>query len=507
MKRILFLVLVLVLGLILAVPALAQNSDEFDSLFVPEGWTANEVGETLVLTIDGVDSEDLELTIFSAELTGAFLSQLDSVPDDQGALQYLWETAREEGDNDPVEDFSVAYGEGEQLLGVLRGTRLVLLLRVGNELAFAVGEGSGLQILQNLDTMIEIAGSYGDPIQAGQSGPGVNIVPQLGGTSVIPIAPAVVAPVVVTATPAGPSGPCTVSVSTARSAQARVGPGLNRSVAFFLQANRVYNIIGQTPDGNVIWYGLQNPRPDIYNGIWVDGRQVTTSGDCSNLASLAPSPLVPFQPTAAPPTPTNIPPPTSLPGASTLVFFDPVGSTNITAGSCVTLRWTLRSVANAFYQGTSVGGAGSTAIVNERVECPAVTTTYELRVILLSGVPDSRYITITVGPVCTRSITPTSSGTITFVFQVITHNFAINTCGAPMTIRVRMNRTFPFTLNPFFTLRRQDLVVIGSDDNSGGFPNAMLIRVIPAGDTWVTALARGAGTTTGPYQLTAQILP
>lgn len=81
--------------------------------------------------------------------------------------------------------------------------------------------------------------------------------------------------------------------------------------------------------------------------------------------------------------------PNTLPLPATSITFT-VDRTTIARGQCVTLRWDVEGIREVYYQ--NQGAVGH----DQRQECPAVTTTYTLRVILANGTEDYRYITITV---------------------------------------------------------------------------------------------------------------
>ncbi|HRV93351.1 MAG TPA: hypothetical protein P5526_14415, partial [Anaerolineae bacterium] len=78
-------------------------------------------------------------------------------------------------------------------------------------------------------------------------------------------------------------------------------------------------------------------------------------------------------------TPTDTPQPTNTPvQEGTKVDFE-VSPNRITGGECVNVNWTVSGVREVYYQGQGVSGVG------DRVECPAQTTTYRLRIIKQDG--------------------------------------------------------------------------------------------------------------------------
>jgi hypothetical protein len=56
-----------------------------------------------------------------------------------------------------------------------------------------------------------------------------------------------------------------------------------------------------------------------------------------------------------------------------------VSPNRIQGGQCVSVSWTVTGVREVYYQGQGVAGVG------DRVECPARTTTYQLRIVRLDG--------------------------------------------------------------------------------------------------------------------------
>jgi heat shock protein HslJ len=102
-------------------------------------------------------------------------------------------------------------------------------------------------------------------------------------------------------------------------------------------------------------------------------------------------------PTPRPATPTPLPPPpTAVPPPQTQINFW-ADRTQINQGECATLFWDVRGVQavwvyprGADFTRFPVTGQGS------RTECPTVTTTYEMRVLLNDGSTQFRQVTINV---------------------------------------------------------------------------------------------------------------
>ncbi|MBN1965028.1 MAG: PD40 domain-containing protein, partial [Anaerolineae bacterium] len=167
-------------------------------------------------------------------------------------------------------------------------------------------------------------------------------------------------------------------VVDANSLNIRSNPGEGAQILTNVPRNTPLDIIGRRFDNT--W--LQVITPNNVTG-WAFGGLIRVSIDLSTI------PVV-DAPFIAPP-PTATPAPTASPVPQTIIEFW-ADRTTITAGECVTMSWRVEGIKAVYYQGTGVVGSGS------RQECPAATTTYNLRVIRLDDVEDNRYITIVVNP-------------------------------------------------------------------------------------------------------------
>ncbi|NDJ75361.1 MAG: SH3 domain-containing protein [Chloroflexi bacterium] len=158
----------------------------------------------------------------------------------------------------------------------------------------------------------------------------------------------------------------------------RSSPGLGAQVVTVIPRDTPVDIIARRADNG--W--VQVNTPNNQTG-WVATYllQVNINLDGVPIINAA---IIPAPPTATP-TPTNTPIPQVI-----IEFW--ASTTEITAGDCVTLFWRVEGIQEVYYQGEGVVGQGS------REECPATTTTYNLRVIRLDNVEDNRYITVVVNP-------------------------------------------------------------------------------------------------------------
>ncbi len=114
---------------------------------------------------------------------------------------------------------------------------------------------------------------------------------------------------------------------------------------------------------------------------------VTLSGPCATL---------PF--VADPTTPDSGADSTPLPGATISFTVNGAASAVISSGQCVTVAWNTANVQAVYYQNAGVAGTDS------RQECPAVTTTYTLRVVLPGNVETTRTVTVNVGTLAPPAI-------------------------------------------------------------------------------------------------------
>ena len=192
--------------------------------------------------------------------------------------------------------------------------------------------------------------------------------------------------------PAVPTG----TVTGASVLNIRSGPGTNFPVIGAARQGDSGTIVGRSQDGR--WWVVDAPA--LPGGVgWVSADFVTAT-NAENV------PVVPSPPTPVP-TPTRIPPtatpvrptptpalPTATPSAQINFWAD---RTQINQGECATLSWDVRNVQGVWVypQGSNFSAFPRTGQGSERV-CPAVTTTYEMRVLLTDGSTQFRQVTINV---------------------------------------------------------------------------------------------------------------
>ena len=163
----------------------------------------------------------------------------------------------------------------------------------------------------------------------------------------------------------------------------RSGPGTSFPVIGGLDYQVTFAITGRSADG-LWWVTPIQGAPN--NQGWVSASFV----QASNTASV---PIVPAPP---PPIPTATP--TAMPTPEPQIAFWADRAT-IGQGECTTLRWRVEEVqaiwvypAGADYTRFPATGIGS------RLECPQVTTTYEMRVLRQDGSTEFRQVIINVTP-------------------------------------------------------------------------------------------------------------
>ncbi|HSR31118.1 MAG TPA: transporter substrate-binding domain-containing protein, partial [Anaerolineae bacterium] len=127
------------------------------------------------------------------------------------------------------------------------------------------------------------------------------------------------------------------------------------------------------------------PKPGSYQGVWqMENGQGAAFGERLKVSVRVVG------------SPTVTPVPTQTPVAGISFTVD---RTSIKQGECVTFKWKVENVKEVYFykegqpwQGSGVPGEGS------RRECPPVTTTYYLRVVLRDNTVEVRQITISVEP-------------------------------------------------------------------------------------------------------------
>ncbi len=172
----------------------------------------------------------------------------------------------------------------------------------------------------------------------------------------------------------------------------RSGPGTNFPVLGVAPFGTEGEIIGRSADSR--WWVVAAPRAPGGSG-WVSADFVAASNAADVPIIASPPPPVVIVPTPAP-TPTPLPRPTATPSAQISFTVD---NSNITQGQCTTIRWSVDNVQAVWVypQGQPFQQFPRTGQGSEQV-CPAVNTTYEMRVLQRDGTVVFRQVTVTVTP-------------------------------------------------------------------------------------------------------------
>jgi hypothetical protein len=183
---------------------------------------------------------------------------------------------------------------------------------------------------------------------------------------------------------------------------------LERGARFYLVTNVNVPVVGKFTDASDnLWWKIQPPdfNPGEADRYWVLAEDVEETGDCARVLDAPASPVVGGQPVQPPPqqpppqpaqpVATPIPGVTPLPSVPTLppasiAFYADRYTVNVRLKDCATNYWETEGIREVYYQNRGVTGYGSV------VECPTVTTTYTLMVIMVDGSTTNQYITITV---------------------------------------------------------------------------------------------------------------
>ncbi|MBI5958174.1 MAG: FecR domain-containing protein [Chloroflexi bacterium] len=189
-----------------------------------------------------------------------------------------------------------------------------------------------------------------------------------------------------TTLPVVPTEPCRV-IATNAFVQIRVGPGFNRGILDYLDANQPFDVLGQAPgnDGSLWWQLLV---PNVAQA-WVNQVDVTATGDCARVGEADAPPIIFAQPTAAP-VATTAPGMTPVPTSATLMISFVADRYTIPQGECAVLSWDVEGIKEVYYQGKGVIGH------DQRTECPRSDTTYTLMVVTMDDKTVYRTIDIIV---------------------------------------------------------------------------------------------------------------
>lgn len=183
----------------------------------------------------------------------------------------------------------------------------------------------------------------------------------------------------------------------------RSGPGTNFPVIGMARYGDEGEIVGRSENSD--WWAISIPsQPGGIGWVSADFVLATNAGNVPVIAAPTPPPT----PTRIPitPTPTPMPQATATPVANISFGAD---RTSINRGECVTLTWSVQNVQAVWVypQGEPYNRFPRAGQGSEKV-CPAVTTTYEMRVLLRDGSVQFRQVTVNV----TQPIAPPQPPTV-----------------------------------------------------------------------------------------------
>lgn len=212
----------------------------------------------------------------------------------------------------------------------------------------------------------------------------------------------------------------------------RSGPGTNYPVIGQASNGDEGEIVGRSENND--WWAIS--IPSLPGGIgWVSADFVLAT-NVDNVPVIA-APTPPPTPTPIPitPSPTPMPQATATPVAQISFGAD---RTSINRGECVTLTWNVQNVQAVWIypQGEPYSRFPRAGQGSEQV-CPAVTTTYEMRVLLRDGSVQFHQVTVNV----TQPIAPPQPPTVIVPTAAPTQPPVVATPGADPLAGTRWNVT------------------------------------------------------------------
>lgn len=188
----------------------------------------------------------------------------------------------------------------------------------------------------------------------------------------------------VTEPTAPPAAPTDATVGVSR-LNMRSNPGEGATVVTVLNEDDPLQVVGRRFDNS--WVQVRTASGQLG---WVSTPLLNMNVQLANVpvvdATFFPAPTAIPTPIPATPLPTTA----QLPPVFISFTSDRGDNPTINSGECVTLNWNVQGIREVYFQGQPATGQGSSQV------CPASSQTYHLRVILVSGVEDNRYITVTV---------------------------------------------------------------------------------------------------------------
>ncbi len=165
----------------------------------------------------------------------------------------------------------------------------------------------------------------------------------------------------------------------------RTGPGIGYPAIGVLKRGHKAVVTGK--NANSSWWQIEFP-PGTEGRGWVSALYATAKNVGDVKVTQAPP-----MPTASPsPVPSSVPTSTPSPGGGqpTVEINFWADKTDINAGECTDIHWSVQGVREIYLDGAGVTGNGSKHV------CPSADTTYTLHVVKLDGGAEDRQITIKV---------------------------------------------------------------------------------------------------------------
>jgi hypothetical protein len=163
----------------------------------------------------------------------------------------------------------------------------------------------------------------------------------------------------------------------------REGPSTSYRRLGSVRPGKPIRIVGQNNIGAGKWWQIEFDQGPGGVG-WVSASAQYSEAFNADGVEIAAVPTTPAQPTA---TFTPVP---AAPAPPAGIQFE-VDRTQINAGECVTVYWNVTDVKEVYYRGQGVPGSNQ-----GRRECPSLTESYELRVVMADGRVESRTIRVEV---------------------------------------------------------------------------------------------------------------
>ena len=483
----------------------SPNASNFLAFNYPAGWVITEdTNFTQVSDPNG----SISISFYTEALTTSIINLSDDERDGINTffqvlgINYTGATTVDIDGQTYVGGFNLDNGQADYtLLGIGRGF-------APPGWVYIHVSGTAIDILGGTDTFMAIINTFGT-------------LQTTSGTTTQAQPPAS-NPAAITSVPIATT-PCLIRATQANATEIRVGPGTNRGVLRYLPANQDFTVVGtaNAANDNSLWWRIDKNEAaagQAANETWVADRQVTTSGDCAAVGTVAAPPIIRQRPTAVPTTTGGNTgggntgggnqQPTPDPNSNQLFIDFYVSEGRIQEGTCTTLIWDVRNAREVRLDGSIVQFQGSQTV------CPVGTAPfsvdYYLDVIDNSGnlITRTVFIQIDGGLVfCGIDEIPFFESASVAAGSENYHYIFLDPCASDRTIWIEMFATGNTGFDPYLIVFIDD-VYVGDDDDGGGFPHAYIEIFVPAGSSYISMTARGFDSTVGgSYEILAEYLP